>query len=149
VERSQLAFSSLVMAGIVAASSVAALAQSSSVPHEFRICLGDYALRAASTCMPDGKTIAVNNTSTLFNEAQCTCPISPGRLNAQPLSAGTPFLTQAGQCSQTICSQFPVGGPFQFDDISSRSPETNGSGSMVGRRQGRSNSCQALKIWSK
>jgi hypothetical protein len=187
-----------------------ALAQSDSVPHEFRICLGDYALCAASTCTPDGKKIAVNGTTTLFDEAQCTCPIFSGAsiadvvggnmtgncqpppnngvwslysaksqipqaindwkkhgvkadapafdcpatvannfqfvncfsfacvrageingvpvatcscpiqegLEAQPIPAGTPFLTQAGQCQQSICSQFPVGGPFQVDDIS-------------------------------
>jgi hypothetical protein len=50
------------------------------VPHEFRICLGDYALCAASTCTPDQKKIAVNNTTTLFDQAQCTCPIFSGTI---------------------------------------------------------------------
>ncbi len=49
--------------------------------------------------------------------ATCFCPIQEG-LDAQPTPAGTPFLTQAGQCQQSICSQFPVGGPFQIEDIS-------------------------------
>jgi len=200
----------LVVGLIVAVSLGTALAQSDPVQHEFRICLGDFALCAASTCTPDGKKIAVNGTTTLFDEAQCTCPIFPGPsiadvvggnmkgscqpppnegiwslyspkahipqaindwkkngekadapgfdcpatvannfqfvncfsfacvrageingvpvatcfcpiqegLDAQPTPAGTPFLTQAGQCQQSICSQFPVGGPFQIDDIS-------------------------------
>jgi hypothetical protein len=68
----------LVVGLIVAASFGTALAQSDPVQHEFRICLGDFALCAASTCTPDGKKIAVNGTTTLFDEAQCTCPIFPG-----------------------------------------------------------------------
>src|SRR5216684_739437 len=67
----------LVVGLIVAASFGTALAQSDPVQHEFRICLGDFALCAASTCTPDGKKIAVNGTTTLFDEAQCTCPIFP------------------------------------------------------------------------
>jgi hypothetical protein len=200
----------LVMGAIVAVSQGIVRAQTDSVPHEFRICLRDFALCAASTCTPDGKKIAVNNTTTLFDEAQCICPIfsgpsiadvkggnmngncqpppndgvwslySPkgqipqaindwkkqgdkasapgfdcpatvannfqfvncfsfacvraGKINGVPVATcfcpiqegldaqliplGTPFLTQAGQCQQSICSQHPVGGPFQIDDIS-------------------------------
>ena len=196
----------LFTAGFLAASFGIVLAQDS-VPHKFRICLGEFALCAASTCTPDGKKIDVNNTSTLFDEAQCTCPIFPGPsiadvlggnmngncqqppnngvwslyspmsqipqaindwkkngekarapgfdcpgnnfqfancfsfacvragkingvpvatcfcpiqegLDAQPIPVGTPQLTQAGQCQESICSQLPVAGPFQIDDIS-------------------------------
>ncbi|MBV8827721.1 MAG: hypothetical protein JO108_00685 [Acidobacteriaceae bacterium] len=210
MKTSRLLFSLLVMGSIFVMSQGMTLAQTDSVPHEFRICVGDYALCAASTCMRDGKKIAVNNTTTLFDEAQCTCPIfsgasiadvvggnmkgscqpppdngiwssyspkahipqaindwkkhgpqaaSPGyvcpatvannfqftncfsfacvrageingvrvatcfcpiqeSLDAQPVPLGTPFGTQAGQCQQSFCSQYPVGAPFQFDDIS-------------------------------
>jgi hypothetical protein len=75
---SRLSASGLVVVAFVAASWGVALAQTSSVPHEFRICPGDYALCAASTCTPDGHKIAVNNTTMLFDEAQCTCPIFSG-----------------------------------------------------------------------
>jgi hypothetical protein len=191
---------------IVAVSSGVALAQTSSVPQEFRICTGDFALCAASTCTPDGKQIAVNNTTTLFDESQCTCPIFSGPaiadvkggnmngscqpppnngvwslyelnseipqaindwkkngpkaaapafictgnnvqfsncfsfacvrageikgvpvatcfcaiqegIDAQPIPVGSQFITQAGQCAQSICTQFPIGAPFQIDDI--------------------------------
>jgi hypothetical protein len=194
---------------IVAGSSGMALAQTSSVPHELRICTGDFALCAASTCALDGNKIAVNNTTTLFDESQCTCPIFTGpaiadviggnmtgscqpppnngvwslyELNsqipqaindwkkngpkaeapafictgsdvvfsncwsfacvrageikgvpvatcfcatqespeAQPVPVGTQFITQAGQCAisdPSVCTQFPIGAPFQVDDI--------------------------------
>jgi hypothetical protein len=50
--------------------------------HDFRICQGDYALCSASTCTPTGKSIRVNvpseNTTRLFPEADCTCPIFSG-----------------------------------------------------------------------
>jgi hypothetical protein len=195
--------------GIVAVSSGMALAQ---VTHDYRICAGDFALCAASTCTPqEGKTITPNQTTMAFPEAQCTCPIfsglsiadvvggnmqgscqppamkhgiwstyapkghipqaindwkkhgpaasSPGfvcpgtvgntisqvtncfsfacvragKINgvrvatcscpigedpdAQPVQPGTPFATQAGQCQDSICSQYPVGAAFKFDDI--------------------------------
>jgi hypothetical protein len=194
------------IAAIVAVSSGMALAQST-VPHEFRICTGDFALCAASTCTLDGNQITVNNASTTFNESKCTCPIFTGpaiadvlggnmkgsckppsdnggvwslyelnthipqalnewkkhgpkaaapafvcagsnvqysncfsfactrageingvpvatclcatqeNLEAQPVSVGTQFITQAGQCDQSICTEFPIGAPFQIDDI--------------------------------
>jgi len=46
----------------------------------FRLCPGDFALCAASTCTPTGEMIAVNTASgtALFPEAMCTCPIFPG-----------------------------------------------------------------------
>jgi hypothetical protein len=78
VRRFELATLGLVMVGIVAASFGGALAQIS-VPHEFRICLGDYALCTASICTPDGEKIAVNRATMLFDEAQCTCPIFSAR----------------------------------------------------------------------
>jgi hypothetical protein len=210
MKTSKLFYSVLVMGSIFILSHGMALAQTDSVPHEFRICPGDFALCAASTCTPDGQKIAVNNTSTLFDEAQCTCPIlrgpsiadvvggnmngscqpppnngiwslysprahipqaindwkkhgpkaaSPGyvcpatvennfqftncfsfacvragkingvpvatcfcpiqeSLDAQPVPLGTPFGTQAGQCHESICSRYPVGAPFEIDDIS-------------------------------
>ena len=194
------------MGAIIAVSSGMALAQSSSVPHELRICTGDFALCAASTCTPDKKQIHVNNTTTLFDESQCTCPIftgpaiadvlggnmkgtckppphhgvwslyelnshipqeindwkkngpkaiapafictgdevqfsncwsfacvRAGKINGVPVATcfcaiqenpeaelvppGTQFITQAGQCDQSICTQYPIGAPFQIDDI--------------------------------
>ncbi len=45
---------------------------------QLTICLGEFALCAASICKPDGKKIAVNGTDQLFDEAQCTCPILEG-----------------------------------------------------------------------
>ncbi|HTV44335.1 MAG TPA: hypothetical protein VMF05_03380 [Stellaceae bacterium] len=49
--------------------------------HDFRICTGYYALCAASTCTPTGKTITVNVASggtAKFPEVECTCPIESG-----------------------------------------------------------------------
>ncbi len=188
---------------------LAASAQVSSAAERLTVCFGDFALCAASTCTPDGKKIAVNGTDTLFDEAQCTCPIlngpniadvnggnmqgscappptsggiwstysfqshipqaindwkkhgdkaaSPGyvcpanltnnyqftncfsfacqragkihgvpvatcycpiqEFDGGPVDPGTPFTTQAGQCNESICSQYPVGGVFNFDDL--------------------------------
>jgi hypothetical protein len=49
--------------------------------HDFRICEGDFALCAASTCQPTGGKITVNviggGTAT-FPEYNCTCPIFDG-----------------------------------------------------------------------
>jgi hypothetical protein len=60
----------------------AAAQEGSSVPHDYRICPGDFALCAASICTPDGNKIRVNVNGTgktrLFDEAVCTCPIFPG-----------------------------------------------------------------------
>src|SRR5215468_10516695 len=45
-----------------------------------RLCPGEFALCAASTCTPTGEMIAVNtaNGPALFPEAMCTCPIFAG-----------------------------------------------------------------------
>ena len=46
--------------------------------HKFRICPGYFALCAASTCTPTGKTISVNvsgDGTASFLESDCTCPI--------------------------------------------------------------------------
>ena len=49
--------------------------------HDFKICEGDFALCAASTCQPSGGQITVNviggGTAT-FPEYNCTCPIFDG-----------------------------------------------------------------------
>jgi hypothetical protein len=64
---------------IVAVSSAIALAQTPPVPiHDFRICTGDFALCAASTCTATGNTIDVNQATTTFEESQGTCPIFTG-----------------------------------------------------------------------
>jgi hypothetical protein len=49
--------------------------------------------------------------------ATCFCAIQEG-VGAQPIPVGTQFITQAGQCDQSICTQFPIGAPFDIDDIS-------------------------------
>src|SRR5262245_35836609 len=51
-----------------------------SFQHDFRFCVGDYALCAASTCPPTGGTIAVNTATGTANfpVAECTCPIFNG-----------------------------------------------------------------------
>jgi hypothetical protein len=67
-----------IIAAIVAVSPGMGLAQSSSVPHEFRICTGDFALCAASTCTPNHNTIPVNGTTMTFDECEATCPIFTG-----------------------------------------------------------------------
>ncbi|MGH7048374.1 MAG: hypothetical protein ACREE2_18510 [Stellaceae bacterium] len=49
--------------------------------HDFRICHGYYALCAASTCTPTGKTITVHVASggtAKYPEVECTCPIESG-----------------------------------------------------------------------
>jgi hypothetical protein len=48
--------------------------------------------------------------------ATCFCAIQEG-IDAQPIPVGSQFITQAGQCAQSICTQFPIGAPFQIDDI--------------------------------
>ncbi len=62
-----------------------------SFQHDFELCVGEFALCAASTCTPDGKTIVVNgpnDTKVAFPEAQCTCPIFTGAAIAD-LNGGT------------------------------------------------------------
>jgi hypothetical protein len=49
--------------------------------HDYQFCNGYFALCAASTCTPTGKTITVNVTgggTAIFPEAVCTCPIVSG-----------------------------------------------------------------------
>jgi hypothetical protein len=49
--------------------------------HDFRICSGYYALCAASTCQPTGKSITVNVSgggTARYPEAECTCPVESG-----------------------------------------------------------------------
>jgi hypothetical protein len=49
--------------------------------HDFRICIGEFALCAASTCTPTGETIEVNGpdgTKPSFPSAECLCPIFKG-----------------------------------------------------------------------
>lgn len=50
--------------------------------HSFKICSGYYALCAASTCTPTGKTITVNvagGGTARYPEAECTCPVESGQ----------------------------------------------------------------------
>ena len=49
--------------------------------HQFQYCSGYFALCAASTCTPTGRTVKVNVTgggTAQFPEADCTCPIVSG-----------------------------------------------------------------------
>jgi len=59
-----------------------ATAQEEDKEHNFQICQGNFALCAASTCTPTQQKIQVNvpreNTTRLFPEADCTCPIFSG-----------------------------------------------------------------------
>lgn len=66
-----------VIVGATAAGRSAAAAQD----HDFRICHGYFALCAASTCTPTGKTITVKvagGGTARYPEAQCNCPIEAG-----------------------------------------------------------------------
>lgn len=62
---------------------------------EITTCNGEYALCAASTCKPTGKTITGNN-GVAYPEVQCRCPILNGRAIADT-SAGN----MAGSCTAT------------------------------------------------
>ena len=46
--------------------------------------------------------------------ANCFCPIGES-LTGAVVAPGTQFTTQAGQGSEDICTQLPVGGPFPAD----------------------------------
>ena len=46
--------------------------------------------------------------------ANCFCPIGES-LTGTVVDPGTGFTTQAGQGNDDICTQLPVGGPFQLD----------------------------------
>ena len=48
--------------------------------------------------------------------ATCTCPIGE-TFDGTPISPDTAFFTQAGQCSVSYCSQYPVSDPIGFDDF--------------------------------
>ena len=74
--RYSLVLSALIGAMLLAAPQVMA----QSFQHDFRFCIGDFALCAASTCTPTGGMIEVNTaTGTApFPAAQCTCPIFSG-----------------------------------------------------------------------
>jgi hypothetical protein len=62
---------------------------------EITTCDGEYALCAASTCKPTGKTITGNN-GTAYPEVECRCPILNGRAIADT-SAGN----MTGSCAAT------------------------------------------------
>jgi hypothetical protein len=48
--------------------------------------------------------------------ATCTCPIGE-TFDGTPIAPDTAFFTQAGQCSVSYCSQYPVSDPIGFDDL--------------------------------
>ena len=48
--------------------------------------------------------------------ATCTCPLGES-LEGMAVPASSEFATPAGQCNAAICSDFPVGAPFPFDDL--------------------------------
>lgn len=75
--------------------STAVFAQSKSSTPELTVCEGDYALCAASTCRPTGKTITGNN-GVAYPEVICRCPILNGRAIADT-SAGN----MKGSCAAT------------------------------------------------
>jgi hypothetical protein len=60
---------------------------------ELTICKGKYALCAASTCKPTGKTITTNNGVT-YPEVECKCPVLDG-----PSIADTSAGVMKGSCS--------------------------------------------------
>jgi len=62
---------------------------------EITVCDGQYALCAASTCKPTGKTITGNN-GIAYPEVECRCPILKGRAIADT-SAGN----MKGTCAAT------------------------------------------------
>ena len=57
---------------------VAIAAFSSTAQADLTTCQGKYALCAASTCQPTGRTIATNNGNT-YPEVVCKCPIIDGK----------------------------------------------------------------------
>jgi hypothetical protein len=68
---------------------------SAKAEQQLTICYGKFALCAASTCTPTGKTIKVNN-GTEYPEVECRCPILNGGALAD-LTAGN----MQGSCDQT------------------------------------------------
>lgn len=59
------------------------------------MCQGEFALCAATSCMPTGRTITTNGGVT-WPEAKCTCPVLHGLAVADPTSAGG---NMQGSCS--------------------------------------------------
>lgn len=68
---------------------------SSSASAELTSCEGDYALCAASTCQPTGKTIKTNDGQT-YPEVVCKCPILNGKAIAD-----TTMGNMQGSCNPT------------------------------------------------
>ena len=71
---------------------------------ELTVCNGDYALCAASTCVPTGKTITGNN-GVPYPEVECRCPILNG-LAIADTSAGNMKGTCEPTDSQHVWSLF-------------------------------------------
>lgn len=72
-----------------------ALFISSAYAGELTVCSGKYALCAASTCKPTGKTITTNDSKT-YKEVACKCPVLNGKSIADT-SAGV----MKGTCDVT------------------------------------------------
>jgi hypothetical protein len=71
----------LALGGFLLVTAASARAQEGTFVHDFRFCLGDFALCAAATCTPTGGTIEVrgpDGTTPSFPAAECTCPIFNG-----------------------------------------------------------------------
>ena len=83
----------LMMLATLSASTV--LAQAKPATPELTVCNGEYALCAASTCTPTGKTITGNN-GVAYPEVLCRCPILTGHAIADT-SAGN----MKGSCAPT------------------------------------------------
>lgn len=78
--------------------------------HDFEFCTGYFALCAASTCTPTGRTIKVNVASggtARFPEANCLCPIFQGRSIAD-LAGGNMRGSCDAPTADTIWSTFAV-----------------------------------------
>ena len=80
---------------LVTLSASTVLAQVKPATPELTVCNGEYALCAASTCTPTGKTITGNN-GVAYPEVLCRCPILTGRAIADT-SAGN----MKGSCAPT------------------------------------------------
>lgn len=69
------------VAAMILAGAASDRCASAAQAHDFRICSGYYALCAASTCQPTGKSITVNVSgggTARYPEAECTCPVESG-----------------------------------------------------------------------
>jgi hypothetical protein len=80
--RAALPLKAMIALGVVLLGGAAVAERAAAAPeHEFRICNGYYALCAASTCTPTGKTITVNLSgggTAQYPEVACACPIESG-----------------------------------------------------------------------